>query len=708
MAEPWTFAGEVAHIGHVGGCVTLLEGASFSISDRAGDMADAPSAKGLYFFDTRFLSRFELRVDGHPIECLGVDVSEPYAGIFFARSLPDSGVADSGLVVFRRRLVGRGMREEIEIRNHLPETRSVLVELIVGADFADLFEVKEGRVRARGAYSSEVEPTHLRFGRRHGGGDRAVTASFTVPADVSDGWAAWHVELPPRERWQVCVDVTGEIDGRPVKPRYRCGDPIEATKPALRLREWRARVPKLETDDAELQSAVSRSYEDLAALRMFDPDHPDLPVIAAGAPWFMTLFGRDSLITSWMALIAEPNLAIGVLTTLARLQGVRDDPANDEEPGKILHELRFGSSGSASFADADRYYGSIDATPLFVMLAGELLRWGYVDQALALLPHVDRAMEWLARCLERGDGFVRYRRSSERGLANQGWKDSWDGIRYADGRVAEAPIALCEVQGYAYAAMHARARLARAAGDPGAAADHAAEAKALRDRFNDAFWLPERRWYAVGLDGADQPIDSLASNFGHCLWTGIVDEERAADLARWLVSPELFSGWGVRTLATTMGGYNPVSYHCGSVWPHDTTIAAAGLDRYGFTEEAHLLVRGLLGVAAASEHRLPELLSGLSPEDLGVPAAYPTSCVPQAWAAASPLLLVRTMLGFEADLDLGQVRVAPDLPPWLTHLRLEGIPLASGPITVDVGHSTAVSGLGPDVQLRRSFGPRGE
>ncbi|MCU1353029.1 MAG: sle [Acidimicrobiales bacterium] len=703
MAEPWTFAGEVASIGQGGATVTLLEGASFSLSDRTGDFRQG-AAHGLFFFDTRFLSQFELRIDGWPVESLGVDVTEPFNGVFFGRSRPASGLADSGLVVFRRRSVGRGMREELEVRNYLPEARTAEVELRVGADFADLFEVKEGRVRARGAYSSEVEPAYLRFGRRHGQDDRAVTVAFTEPADVSAGWAAWTVPLEPSATWTVCIDVTGELDGRQVTPRSRCGEPFGDTKPERRLREWRARVPSLDTDDPDIEATTSRSCEDLAALRMFDPDHPDLPVVAAGAPWFMTLFGRDSLITAWMALIVDPQLALGVLGALARMQGRRYDADTEEEPGKILHELRFGSSGSASFADAERYYGTIDATPLFVMLAGELLGWGYRDQAIALLPNIDRAMEWIDRKLAEGDGFVHYQRTNPRGLANQGWKDSWDGIRYADGTVAVAPIALCEVQGYAYAALLARARLARDLGDPATEEQRRKEAAALRERFDDAYWLPDRGWCAVGLDGDGHPIDSLTSNFGHCLWTGIVHEDRAPALVSQLVSPELYSGWGIRTLATSMGGYNPVSYHCGSVWPHDTALAAAGLSRYGFVAEAHQVVSGLKGLAVRSGYRLPELLSGLGPDELLVPAAYPTSCVPQAWAAASPLLLLRVMLGFDPVLDEGRIRVAPELPAWLSRLRLERIPLATGPITVDVGHTTFVQGLGNEVGLTRELG----
>jgi glycogen debranching enzyme len=410
----------------------------------------------------------------------------------------------------------------------------------------------------------------------------------------------------------------------------------------------------------------------------------------------MSPFGRDSILTAWMALTVDPELALGVLETLARFQATTEDPQTEAQPGRILHEMRFASATSPALDRGHVYYGSVDATPLFVMLLGELRRWGLAPELVdRLLPHADRALDWLIHHGDRdGDGYISYQRSSPTGLANQGWKDSWDGIRYGDGRVADAPIALCEVQGYAYAAYLARAHFARGAGDEKLCRHWRDKATALRTAFNRDFWLADRGCFAVGLDADRRPIDSMASNQGHCLWTGIVDEDKAAAVADALLSPAMFSGWGVRTLAATEPAYNPVSYHCGSVWPHDNALIAAGLVRYGFVDHAHAIMRGILDVADANQGRLPELFSGIARDELSVPAAYPTSCQPQAWAAATPLMFLRLLLRLDPWLPQGQVCMAPALPSWLNRLRVERIPLGGLRIGVAVEDgTTTVTGL---------------
>jgi glycogen debranching enzyme len=405
-----------------------------------------------------------------------------------------------------------------------------------------------------------------------------------------------------------------------------------------------------------------------------------------------------------MALIVDPDLALGVLQTLARFQGTDVDPRNDEEPGRILHEMRFGDAAGLSLGGGQVYYGTADATPLFVMLLGELRRWGLAREVVdSLLPSADRAMAWIEDFGDRdGDGYVEYRRSSDRGLANQGWKDSWDAIRCADGTLAVPPIALCEVQGYVYAAYLARAYFADETGDTATATRYRAKASDLKTAFNRDFWLDDRGWYAMGLDGAKQPIDALASNIGHCMWTGIVDEERAPLVAARLLSPEMFSGWGIRTLGESMTGYNPVSYHNGSVWPHDNAIIAAGLMRYGFVDEAHRVVMALLDAAAGQDHRLPELFSGLSRSDVRFPVSYPSSCQPQAWAAASPLLFLRIILRLDPWVPHGKVWLDPLLPPGIGHLRVDRIPLAGRRVTVDVTpDDVTVEGLPSDIEWVR-------
>jgi glycogen debranching enzyme len=429
----------------------------------------------------------------------------------------------------------------------------------------------------------------------------------------------------------------------------------------VRLAGWRRHAPHLTAVDGRLAHAIDTAVDDIGSLIIEDPRHPESPVVAAGAPWFMALFGRDSLLTSYMSLIVDPALAVGVAQTLARLQGARENAATEEQPGRILHEVRFGSTGGTDMDDGHIYYGTADATPLFVVLVGELSRWGVQRSVVdALLPHVDRALDWIDRFGDRdGDGYVEYERLNPEGLANQGWKDSWDGISGVDGTLAEAPVALAEVQGYVYAAYLARAGLAIERGDGLTARHYEQKAAALRTAFNRDFWLTERGWYAVALDGKKQPVDALASNMGHCLWSGIIDETHAPSVAAHLTSPEMLSGWGLRTLATNMDRYNPLSYHNGSVWPHDSAIVAAGLMRYGFVEAATTIISALLDAATVNGGRLPELYAGLDREDLPVPVAYPTSCSPQAWSSAAALLMLRTLLRLEPDMGAGRFLVSP-------------------------------------------------
>ncbi|MDY7106706.1 MAG: glycogen debranching N-terminal domain-containing protein [Actinomycetota bacterium] len=716
---PSPFAGTtpVASLAHVDGAVTLVEGQTFCVSGRTGDMA-ADFPHGLFVFDTRVLSQWELRLNGHRVEPLTVEVAAPYTAVFCGHGAPAPGHADADVVMFRHRHIGQGMRERLVVTNHGLGDVALDVELRCDVDFADLFEVKESRVRRRGEHSQELGESSVVYGHRQGDLVRRVTVGASAGVDVGTDGLRWRVALDPGDSWETCVEVSVVLGGTPVESRFTCDGADHDSVPLRRMATWRATLPTVETDDARLAETFARSGEDLGALRIFDPDHPELPILAAGAPWFMTVFGRDSLLTAWMTLIADSSLAHGVLETLARFQGRDVDPATEEEPGKILHEMRFGSAGDLSLGGGHVYYGSIDATPLFVMLVGELRRWDTRDDLVErLLPHVDRALAWIEHFGDRdGDGYVEYHCRSERGLANQGWKDSWDAIRHADGRLAEAPIALCEVQAYTYAAYTARAHFAREAGDAATFERYAAKAKELRRRFNEDFWVERNSWYALGLDADKRPIDALASNVGHCLWAGIVEPDRAAVVARRLMSDEMFSGYGVRTLATSMPAYNPVSYHNGSVWPHDNALCAAGLARYGFVEEAHRIITAQLDVAHAHRGRLPELFAGFDRRQLSAPAGYPTSCSPQAWAAASPLLWLRTLLRLDPWVPAGRIWIAPELPETITRLRVAGIRVAHQELTVTVeGGRTVIDGArdlevvpGGRPPLTTAFDPDGD
>lgn len=685
MPEPWTTS---ASASLANAAVTLVEGSAFCISDSSGDV-NPHLPQGLFFRDTRVVSLWRLRVNGAAPEPLSATLREPFSASFVLRDQPHAGRADSHLVVVRNRYVGQGLREDIVIRNYGDEPAFCAIELYVGADFADLFEVKAGRVEKAGDLDITVADRELTYSYRRGPFRRGCTVTFSEKPRLTEGHATFEVIVPSSGSWSTCVQMTPLVDGETIVPRYACGEPVEHSAPLERLEEWRRRLPKVTCEDPQFDALLSRSSEDLAALRIFDPEFPDRAVVAAGAPWFMALFGRDSLLTSWMTMMVAPDLALGTLQTLARYQGQEVNPVTEEEPGRILHEVRFGESAALMLGGSRVYYGTVDATPLFVMLVGELSRWGNQRAAVdALLPNADRALEWMRTFGDKdGDGYIEYQRTTDRGLRNQGWKDSWDSMRYRDGRLADPPIALAEVQGYAYAALRARGHCATEAGDAALAARLYDEARRLKERFNRDFWVETADgdgYYAIGLDRDHELIDGVASNMGHCLWTGIVDADRAPIVARHLMSDALFSGWGTRTLATGNGGYNPISYHCGTVWPHDNALIAAGLMRYGCVADSHRVMKGLVDASAWFGDLLPELFAGFARADLGFPVSYPTSCSPQAWAAASPLLFLRTMLRFEPDIRNNTLHLAPAVPDWIGRLRLERIALMGGELTVEM------------------------
>ncbi len=529
MTGGWAFSGQPAASAGGPTTVTLVEGSTFCISTAAGNvLPDAPM--GLFLRDTRVLSGWLLDVDGERLEPLTVGSEDPFSAVFVTRSRPRPGQADSTLLVLRERHVGDGMREVLRVRNLGREAAGATLTLQVAADFADLFEVKEGRVVARAGLDSHVVDGGLELHHRHAGRSRGVRVSATGGARLAPGLVTWHVAVPPRQEWTACVQVEGMVDGTALPTRHRCDETTVESGPEQRLREWRESAPIVTTPHEGLTQTLLRSLEDLGSLRIFDPDHPRRTVVAAGAPWFMATFGRDSLLTSWMVLPLDQGLALGTLQTLAAHQGQVVDPLSEEEPGRILHEMRLGRGASLALGGGNVYYGTVDATPLFVMLLGELRRWGLAPSEVeALLPHADRALAWIEEYGDRdGDGFVEYQRATDRGLLHQGWKDSSDAVTFADGRPAEPPIALCEVQGYVYSAFLARAHFAREVGDEDTAQRWARRAADLKAAFNERFWLPDRGWYALALDGDKRPVDALTSNIGHCLWTGIVDEDKAS------------------------------------------------------------------------------------------------------------------------------------------------------------------------------------
>ena len=684
--SPWVLAGEPTSLGDPTGLITLVDGQTFCLSGRSGDFSTNPT-HGVFFADMRVLSQARLLVGGITVEPLTVSLTDASGCTFVGRSVAHHQ-ADPRILVVRRRQLGSVWHEQIELRNTTASEVTAVVELEVAADFADVFAIKEGRPSSEGEHSLEVKESSLLFGWRLGDVHRQAELSVEgPPVQVSTRGFVWSVTI---ERHAVCMlqlDLTVALGSSWIERRHHHPSVPNA---ANRNRGWLSSVPKLRTANRLLSAAYDRSIEDISALRLHDPTGRHRPVIAAGAPWYMTLFGRDALISAYMSLPIDPTLAMGVLEALAELQGRNVDLVSEEQPGRIMHETRYLGVDAPTLTGGNTYYGSVDATPLFVVLLGELSRWGLGEEALrALLPSADRALSWMHEYGDRdGDGYLEYLKTSDRGLANQGWKDSTDGIRYRDGRVAEAPLALCEAQGYAYAAYLARASIASRLGDLDTASHYRQLAERLKVKFNHDFWLDDLGWYAVALGPDKEPVDSLTSNIGHCLWSGIVSDERAALVAERLMSPEMWNGWGIRTLASDERAYDPMSYHCGTVWPHDGALCAAGLQAYGFHDAALVVANGLLAASEAWHGRLPELFSGLDRLDVETPIPFPTSCSPQAWAAATPFLLLRIMLGMEPDEEKG-LRVDPIPGAIEDDLLLAGVRLVDRRFNVRIDDGAA-------------------
>ncbi|MDQ0616717.1 amylo-alpha-1,6-glucosidase [Arthrobacter globiformis] len=676
------------------GIVTLVEGSSFCISQPNGDIYPQ-LPHGVFFQDTRILSRWNLTVNGQPVEPLATETKAPYRALFAGRVPRADGYADSPLLVERQRDVGAGILEQVTVRNYSLKPAECVIRLSAEADFADLFEVKEARIQRQ--WDETRQPK---------GGSLTISATWqdvhkgvTITADGAKATAdalAYDVVIPAKGHWSIRLSVVPTVDGKNLAAPIVHPARGEMSPRDVRRQEWVARIPVVRMGNRSVQRTLQRSYDDLGALRIEDPEYPERVVVAAGAPWFMTLFGRDSLWASQMALPVDPSLALGTLQTLAERQGSAVDLLSEEEPGKILHEVRLGVSSGLSLGGKNAYYGSVDATPLFVNVLGAVSRWGFARETIAaLLPNADRALEWIRDYGDKdGDGFVEYERLNDHGLLNQGWKDSWDGINFADGRMAEGPIALCEVQAYVYSAYMSRAWMAYDAGDKPLARELQERAARLKRRFNEQFWLPDKGYYAVALDKDKRPVDACASNMGQCLWYGIVDEDKVPTVAERLMSPEMFSGWGVRTLASDMGAYNPASYHNGSVWPHDNAVIVAGLLRYGFVHEAQRIATALLEAADYSDGRLPELFCGFDREQFGHPVPYPTACSPQAWAATTPIFLVTSLMRYDVYVSLGGLWLDPVLPESFGDLHINNAPTGAGPVTIDAsGTSASVYGL---------------
>ncbi|MFE9954757.1 glycogen debranching N-terminal domain-containing protein [Micromonospora sp. NPDC005299] len=658
--------------------VSILDGNTFLVSDRRGDIEpsfDFPT--GLFSFDTRFISTWLLTLNGQRLHALSIDDSLSYRTRFFLVPGEPTHYLDAKVSMIRSRSIGGSFDEELTLLNHSGQEVEFILRLDIGSDFADLFEIKHRRQK-KGHTTPTVSENQLRLTYRREGFHREAVVASSASAEVDREGMTFRLRVGPHGEWTNRLHVATKIFGAR-------GEDIRATLPLGGQRSVEAihaeqnelieRAPKLGCDCQPLAGAYRRSLNDLAALR-YESIALGVRLLAAGLPWFMTLFGRDSIFTSLQVLPFLPELVPPTILMLAGLQGSRVDDFRDEEPGKILHELRYGETAGFEEQPHSPYFGSADTTALFVILLDEYERWTGDTKLVKQLEHETRAaLAWLDTYGDLlGTGYVWYMtRNPETGLANQCWKDSWDSISYSDGRLPPFPRATCELQGYAYDAKLRGARLARTYwNDPAYADQLEREAAALKERFNRDFWIPGREYYALALDPDGRHVDALSSNIGHLLWSGIVDESRAAVIAGHLLGPRLFSGWGVRTLADDQGRYNPIGYHVGTVWPFDNSIIAWGLWKYGFRDEAGQICDAMLSASRYFDGRLPEAFAGYERDLTDYPVQYPTACSPQAWSAGTPLLLLRVMLGLEPQGE--HLIIDPAVPGGMGRVELLDIP----------------------------------
>ena len=679
----------------------LKEGDSLAILDEFGNITATNTAEGFFFEDTRYLSRLILSLNGQGPLLLSSTVTEDNATLEVDLANPD--IYEHGRLilgrdsvhVLRSILVGdRTLFETIELRNFGHDVASFSIELIFEVDFADMFEVR-GTPRARRGTMLDDETGADRVTLAYRGLDDVVRRTRLVfeppPQKMGRRRAAWEIKLAPGEasflHFTVRSEHAGVASDAPSRAESR-------TRAERRIEERKRRAADIYTSNEAFNELLSHSR---ANLDMLITETPYGLYPYAGIPWFSTPFGRDGLITALECLWLDPALAAGTLRFLAAKQAKVVDRAADAEPGKILHETRKGEMAALHEVPFGCYYGSIDATPLFVILAAAYYeRTGDRGFIAALWPHVEAALRWMEEYGDRdGDGFLEYDRKSRDGLVNQGWKDSGDSIFHADGKLAEAPIALVEVQGYAYAAYRGAAALAGVLDIPSQASALNAMAARLAERFDAAFWVDELGTYALALDAGKQPCRVRASNAGHLLFCGLPSHERAERVAETLLAPAFFSSWGIRTVAEGEARYNPMSYHNGSIWPHDNGLIALGFGRYGLKRPLLRVLSGLFDAMLFSEPKgVPELFCGFARRKGMGPTVYPVACVPQAWSSAAVFAMVGAALGITFDVKGGRILFArPVLPDWIDELRLTNLRLGDASADVVLRRSRDAAAL---------------
>jgi glycogen debranching enzyme len=671
--------------------IAVSDGSSFLVTARNGSINDQ-LPQGFFVRDTRLISYYEISLNRYPLKLLASSGLTHRVALYQFTNpemLTVRGTFPEGrlIVTVRRDIVG-GLHEDIDITNHHLERVEFQLMLSIRSDFADIFQVKSKRLLARGKTTTIWHEGKLVTDYQNETFQRGLITTLEgsdSPPNYANGRLVFDIALEPGKKWGACINHIALADGDVLQPRHTTAD-IDVTEAGKVLANFLDISTQLQTSNSEVASTYCQALIDMGALRIaFEDNGKSYWMPAAGLPWFVAVFGRDSIIAGLQTMAVNPEFARGTLVRLAQLQAREVDDWRDAQPGKILHEIRRGELAQLHEIPHTPYYGTIEATILWIITLAEAYRWNadttmLQDCEVAL----EQALNWIDQYGDfDGDGFVEYVTRSKDGLRNQGWKDSGDSIVYPDGSQVDPPIALCEVQGYVYEAWKRAADIYDIWGKSERAQALRQKADELYQRFNDRFWMEEEGFYCLGLDAQKQQIRSITSNPGHLLWAGIVPPDRAKRLVERLFQPDLWCGWGIRTLSSKNPAYNPISYQLGSVWPHDNSFIAAGLKRYGYHVEANRIAEATFAAASYFEAgRMPELFAGIERQAESFPVPYPDANIPQAWAAGSIFFLIRTMLGLRADASHRQLHVQPILPDWMRELVL--IDLAVGEAKVDL------------------------
>jgi glycogen debranching enzyme len=674
--------------------ITISQGRTFMVSDLAGNI-DPQTFQGVYRNDTRFISYYRLYINGHHLEVINSSQLTFDASRFHLTNplinLEEGVLEAQTLHVVVNRAVSDSIHEDLDVANYTGKPVSFLLELGMHTDFADIFEVRTMNIVRRGKMLTNWDTHRRQLTTCYANKSfkRAIVYHIQddVPVSYSNGRICFEIALAPNQHWHTCCEMIFEQDNQSTHPvRDRCcrlpGSSLQLKGPpsgseiGRRRAHWQSRCAGIMTTNNNFYRMYQQAVDDMRALRIYDMDiSDDVWVPAAGVPWFVTLFGRDSLTVSYQSMLVSSGFALGALQRLAEYQATERDDWRDAQPGKILHEMRFGELAYLHRIPFTPYYGTADATILYLIVLSETYRWtGDRELLKTYRQAAENCLNWIDQYGDLdGDGFQEYKTFSQPGYENLGWKDAKDAVVYADGSQVKQPKALCELQAYVYDAKIRMAEVFRALDDEERANELERQASDLKQRFNQAFWMEEEGCYAYGLDPQKKQITSIASNAGQCLWSGIADPDKAARTAQRLLQEDMWSGWGIRTLSEQNPAYNPLAYQRGSVWPQDNGIIAEGFKRYGLVNEANRVTRGIFD---AIEHfeafRPPEVFAGIKRGSLDFPVLYPSGAnIPQAWATGTIFHMLRTILGLRADAPHGCLYVQPTLPEWLPTIEVQ-------------------------------------